>query len=81
MSKMRRGLANKLITQGEYDQIVEAIGKKQMPPQNTKLGGEIYIHGGGIQDDWTWGCIALDNADMKALFDVAVVGMRVKILP
>jgi murein L,D-transpeptidase YafK len=76
-----RGLADKLITRRQYDQILKAIANKKAPPQNTKLGGEIYIHGGGTGDDWTWGCIALENADIKALFDTAFVGMRVKILP
>jgi murein L,D-transpeptidase YafK len=76
-----RGLADKLITRRQYDQIRNAIATKQAPPQNTKLGGDIYIHGGGTGQDWTWGCIALNNADIKALFDAALVGMRVRILP
>lgn len=28
----------------------------------------VQIHGGGIKDDWTWGCIALRNGDMDELF-------------
>jgi murein L,D-transpeptidase YafK len=74
-----RGLAAKLITKAEYDAIVEAIAKKEMPPQYTKLGGEIYIHGGGISSDWTLGCIALKNEDMKELFDVIPTGTVVEI--
>jgi murein L,D-transpeptidase YafK len=54
-----RGLATGLITAAERDEIVSAIDKKKMPPQKTALGGEIYIHGGGIESDWTWGCVAL----------------------
>jgi hypothetical protein len=28
-------------------------GPKKGPPQNTRLGGDIYIHGNGAQSDWT----------------------------
>jgi hypothetical protein len=31
---------------------------------------DILIHGGGSERDWTWGCIALDDADVVALFDL-----------
>jgi murein L,D-transpeptidase YafK len=77
----KRGLAKKLISRAQYDQIIKAIDKRQIPPQNTKLGGDIYIHGGGSGQDWTWGCIALENPDIKELFDAAAVGMPVRILP
>jgi hypothetical protein len=30
---------------------------------------DILIHGGGSAPDWTWGCIALDDGDVIALFD------------
>lgn len=36
------------------------------PPQTTPLGGEILIHGGGASD-WTLGCLALDDADLRVL--------------
>jgi murein L,D-transpeptidase YafK len=77
----RRGLKKKLITGEEHDAIVDAIGGKTMPPQKTALGGEIYIHGGGTAGDWTDGCIALADADIKELFDAATVGMKVLIKP
>ena len=32
------------------------------------IGGEIQIHGGGIDENWTWGCIALRDFDMDYLF-------------
>ncbi|MBN1550820.1 L,D-transpeptidase family protein [bacterium] len=32
------------------------------------IGGEIQIHGMGIESNWTFGCIALRNADMDELF-------------
>jgi murein L,D-transpeptidase YafK len=76
-----RGLKANLITKTERDKIVQAIKNKKMPLQNTKLGGEIYLHGGGTAEDWTWGCVALKNEEIKELFDALPVGTEVKILP
>ena len=76
-----RGLRDQLITKKQYNAIVEAIRKKVAPPQYTKLGGLIYIHGNGSSSDWTWGCVALENADMKELFDSVELGTPVTILP
>lgn len=74
-----RGLREKLISQMEHDQIMEAIAKKEMPPQKTALGGEIYIHGGGIKNDWTQGCVALDNEKMTEIFNLIPIGAEVVI--
>ena len=76
-----RGLRDGLITRAEYDRIVSAIRHKRTPPWDTALGGEIYIHGGGTANDWTLGCVALDNAEMKELFDAVPVGTPVRIKP
>ncbi len=76
-----RGLEKGLITQAEYDLIVNAINEKKMPLQNTKLGGEIYLHGSGNLADWTQGCVALTNADIKEIFDAIPVKTFVKIVP
>ena len=38
------------------------------PPWGSPMGGEVYIHEGGSDRDWTQGCIALDEADMDQLF-------------
>ena len=52
-----------------------------MPPQHTRLGGEIYIHGRGVHDDpdGTRGCIALNNDDMQELYDRVGIGTSVTI--
>jgi murein L,D-transpeptidase YafK len=78
-----RGLREGLVTQEEHDAIIKAIVEKKMPPQNTKLGGEIYIHGGttGTITDWTQGCVALNNEDIKELFDAVPVQTPVIIEP
>ena len=76
-----RGLRDGLITKAQYQTIVDAQRRKVGPPQYTKLGGLIYIHGNGASSDWTWGCVALENEDMKELFDSVVVGTPVSIKP
>jgi len=74
-----RGLSAGLITRDEHDSIVEANLKGSLPPQNTPLGGEIYIHGGGTDGDWTRGCIGLNNDDMTELFEIIETGTLVSI--
>jgi murein L,D-transpeptidase YafK len=74
-----RGLREGLITRGQYEQIVGALNRKGAPLQNTRLGGEIFIHGNGSQGDWTWGCVALDDKEVRELFDVVPVGTPVTI--
>lgn len=76
-----RGFRENLISENQRDEIIEAIKNKKMPLQNTKLGGEIYIHGNGSKTDWTLGCVALEDAEMKELFDAIPVGTSVKIEP
>ena len=74
-----RGLEQKLITKGDHDRIIERISKKSIPPWNTPLGGEIFIHGGGETWDWTYGCVALRNKDIEELFKVITIGTEVVI--
>lgn len=74
-----RGLRDGLINQEQYNQILNAIHKKSAPPQNTPLGGQIYIHGNGSQSDWTWGCVALDDKDIRELFEAVPAGTPVSI--
>ena len=76
-----RGLKAGLIDKRQYQAILQANRKGIRPPWNTKLGGEIFIHGGGSGHDWTLGCIALENADIEELFKMTAQGMRVDILP
>ena len=74
-----RGLREKIISKKQHDAIIKAINERKTPLQNTRLGGEIYIHGNGAATDWTLGCVALDNADMKELFEAIPIGTNVKI--
>jgi murein L,D-transpeptidase YafK len=74
-----RGLRNGLINRRQYTQIIDAIRRRVAPPQKTALGGEIYIHGNGSQSDWTLGCVALDDNEMRELFDAVPVKTTVVI--
>lgn len=74
-----RGLRDGLITRAQYNQISNAIRRQRQPPQYTRLGGEIFIHGNGSERDWTWGCVALDDRDIRELYDAVPVGTPVRI--
>ena len=76
-----RGLREGVIDHAQHDEIINALEHKQRPPWNTGLGGEIFIHGNGSSSDWTWGCMALDNGDMKELFEAIPKGTLVIIEP
>ena len=74
-----RGLAAGLINEAEYAEIVHADATGGRPPQKTGLGGEIYIHGGGIDGDWTEGCVALENNEIEEIFALIPIGTKVTI--
>ncbi len=76
----KRGLESGIVSKQEMEQIEAAITNRGMPPQKTKLGGEIYIHGGGTASDWTHGCIALSDADMTELYGAIDKGSSITIL-
>jgi len=81
-----RGLAANLITPAEHAAILAALARRAMPPQRTRLGGEIYIHGQpagrpAASKNWTRGCIALDDPAMRELFDLSAIGTPVLITP
>lgn len=87
----RRGLKASLISQRDYEAIVRAVESHTIPPQQTRLGGYIGIHGGKavrvfrkilfLDDDydWTFGCIALKNGNLDRLYERVKVGTRVVI--
>lgn len=79
-------LRRKTIDEFTYNRIVYAHQFKQIPPQNTPLGGQIGIHGLGGADervhqafDWTHGCIALTNGQIDHLSQWVNTGTMVKI--
>ncbi|MEW6607922.1 MAG: L,D-transpeptidase [bacterium] len=80
-----RGLQEGLISRREHDEIVKAINRKKIPPQNTRLGSYLFIHGEGMEgngkmDNWTLGCIAMFNEDIEELYEYVEVGTPIFIL-
>jgi murein L,D-transpeptidase YafK len=47
------------ISQEQHDLIVSQTRRHQLPTNDTKLGGNIVLHGDSDDYDWTWGCVAL----------------------
>jgi uncharacterized protein YijF (DUF1287 family) len=75
----RRGLARKLISGAQLRRIERAIHRRRTPPQNTRLGSSIRIHGGGVSRNWTLGCIAMRDADITELYRHVGLGTPVVI--
>ena len=61
--------------------IRERAGRGERPTWGSALGGEIYIHGGGADTDWTAGCIALNDSDALSLYDAVPLETKIEILP
>lgn len=76
-----RGLAAGLITRAQHLRILESARRGACPPWDTPLGGEIFIHGRGSTTDWTWGCVALDDRDVRELYPRVPLGTPVVIEP
>lgn len=76
-----RGLRAGLITRAQHDAIAKAIQARKRPPWETRLGGEIGLHGGGMGSDWTAGCVALSNEEIEELFLLLDLGDEVVIEP
>jgi hypothetical protein len=74
------GEADGRITPGQRRAIDEALAAGLKPPQQTPLGGEILIHGGGAAADWTLGCVAMDNDDLDTLRAALPQGMAADVL-
>lgn len=84
------GLARGIISRVEYNEIARAIAERRQPPWDTALGGAIGIHGrltdAAVKytprpENWTDGCIALNNQDVDEIFSVVSLGTPVYILP
>ena len=76
-----RGFKAGLINKEEEGAVLKPSANHQTPPWNTKLGGEVFVHGNGSKPDWTWGCIALDDQDIDELYRLVPVGTPITIHP
>jgi len=91
MKHAEYGLRSNIITANQYAGIKKAIDERQQPPWDTQLGGAVGIHGRMLDDtappkalstqNWTDGCIALNNADVDEIYSVVSLGTPVTILP
>lgn len=82
----RSAYAEGIISRAELDAIIEAVQQRRLPPQNTPLGGYLGIHGIGRGDpsihealNWTDGCVALTNPQIRQLSRWVRVGTEVMI--
>jgi murein L,D-transpeptidase YafK len=81
------GLRRGVLTKAQVEQIRAANRAGSQPPQDTRLGGGIGIHGwsgkwpGDDRQNVTWGCISLQNPDLEDLYDRIEVGTLIVILP
>jgi murein L,D-transpeptidase YafK len=83
------GYKNNIISATEFKRIANAYKSRQAPPQDTKLGGNIGIHGLGTVTperlnihevfNWTNGCIALTNDQINDLKQYVSIGTKVVI--
>lgn len=80
------GHKNHLIPHYEFHQLLDRINRGLVPPQTTRLGGNIGIHGVGRGDlethravNWTDGCIAVENEQMERLITMVSRGTPVEI--
>lgn len=63
----RAAFADGRLSAPQLDGVLTALEHDRVPPQQTSMGGEILIHGGGNQRDWTLGCMALADDDLERL--------------
>ncbi len=84
------GLRRGAISTEEFEAIRAATRDGREPPWGTALGGFVGIHGEGSEYrgfvrrhhiDWTDGCIALSNEDIRVLYHLVRVGTPVLIFP
>ena len=81
------GFKNEIIDGNDFKRIAHAYKKREFPPQDTNLGGQIGIHGIGKMTkqklsihqeiNWTNGCIALTNDDINDLIRYIKIGTTV----
>ena len=76
------GVIHRKISIKDYHAIILAHAEGRTPPQDTPLGGRVGIHGLRPGDlplhkvaNWTFGCIALTNEQIKDLSNYLKIGM------
>ncbi len=77
---VKRGLAAGLVDATEGAAITSADESGALPPMDTRLGGRIVLHGGGGFQDWTLGCVAMENDQIDALRSLMPKNLRANML-
>lgn len=77
----KAGFERGAISRQTLHAILEAHNENRRPPWGSPLGGEIYLHGGGVKSDWTQGCIALREEDIERLYQARELIDEVEIRP
>jgi murein L,D-transpeptidase YafK len=77
------------ITEAQKTRIQRAVFQGIPPPADTALGGQVGIHGIGSDEkfklklignmDWTDGCIAVTNGEIRLLYQELPIGTLVRI--
>lgn len=75
----------------EVRAIARAFARGRRPPWNTRLGGNVGIHGWGrrssieplhaLGKDWTDGCVGVTNDEIERIYPHVLLGTRVVIVP
>lgn len=58
----------------DYPNETDLARHRLLAPQSD-IGGEVQIHGMGIERNWTWGCVALRNQDIEEIFRHSEIGV------
>jgi len=84
-----RGYLSERLDARSFQDLAQAHREARIPPQNTPLGGQIGLHGLGAPSadksfihrnfDWTKGCIALTNSQLRELRQYLKIGTQVAI--
>jgi hypothetical protein len=76
-----RGYDEGLIDPNQWVDIFFANARGQSPRSDTRLGGQVGIHGFGdrplIPVDWTKGCVAVSNDEVEYLYERLPLGTPV----
>ena len=68
------------LSETEHQVVMESLAEDRVPPQQTPMGGEVLIHGGGSGQDWTLGCMALEDEDLERIREALPQDKRVSLL-
>ncbi len=86
----KKGLVARTISAEEYETISSSLARRQAPPQDTGLGGNIGMHGQpawipawlqrwGSDFNWTAACVSVTNAEIDQIYDHTEIGTPVVI--